>query len=57
MIEAVNAILHCLVTGFFSALFILLFARFGLLPIAVSMSVADFEEAFPEELDEDELDK
>lgn len=57
MIEAVNAILSCLVTGIFSALFIMLFARLGWLPIAVSMSVEDFEETFPEKFDEDELDK
>ncbi|UZV39655.1 hypothetical protein APT65_00040 [Trabzonvirus APT65] len=57
MIEAVNAILNCLVTGLFGALFIVLFARLGWLPIAVSMSVEDFEETFSEEFDEDELDK
>lgn len=57
MIEAVNAILTCAVTGLFGALFIVLFARIGLLPIAVSMSVEDFEDTFPEELDEDEIDK
>lgn len=57
MIEAVNAILTCLVNGLFAALFIMLFSRLGWLPIAVSMSIQDFEETYPEELDEDGFDK
>lgn len=49
MIEAVNALIECIVTGLFTAVFLLIAARIGWLPITLMMSLEDLEE---EEVDE-----
>ena len=49
MITAFNAILECLVTGLFTALFLVLFAMIGWLPITLVLTAEQMEE-----LDEDE---
>lgn len=44
MIEMVNAILHCVVTGLFTALFLTFFSWTGLLPFVVIFNEDDTEE-------------
>lgn len=44
MIEAFNALLSCLVTGLFTALFLAWFAHIGILPITLVLPIDQLEE-------------
>lgn len=44
MIQAFNALLECMVTGLFCALFLVLFSRIGLLPLTLMVSIGELEE-------------
>lgn len=50
MIEAFNALLECITTGLFAAVFIVVAARIGLLPISLMVEMDDLAE---EEEDEE----
>ena len=49
MVQALNALLECLVTGLFTAVFVVVAARIGMLPITLMVEMDDLEE-----VDEDE---
>ena len=50
MIQALNALLECLVTGLFTAVLVVVAARIGMLPITLMAEMDDLEE-----VDEDEV--
>lgn len=51
MVQAFNALLECLVTGLFTAVFVVVAARIGILPITLMVEMDDLEE-----VDEDDQD-
>ena len=51
MVQAFNALLECLVTGLFTAVFVVVAARIGVLPITLMVEMDDLEE------DEDEANQ
>lgn len=44
MVQALNALLECLVTGLFTAVFVVVAARIGILPITLMVEMDDLEE-------------
>ena len=45
MVQAFNALLECLVTGLFTAVFVVVAARIGMLPITLMVEMDDLEGA------------
>ena len=43
MVQAFNALLECLVTGLFTAVFVVVAARIGMLPITLMVEMDDLE--------------
>lgn len=56
MINAVNALLECFVTGLFTAGFLVLATRFGWFPVIIMqhMTQEEYEAGMVEEIDDEE---